>query len=251
MNDLTAPNLILPRGGRPVDRVDLISHDMDDGGWTDTPEVSDEFEPAFWVILQTNDISFDPTLSKEQAAKTVDLGVLTAHFRPWEIHLNWSTGWAQKIPPHHMAVLWQGIEQAIISPYLIVRTCWKCRRGSPRGPDGSWDEERMWIRPTPEQLLQAPDLPQRLPAVMPAYPCPGGQQWYPLLRQYRQVRCGEYDWFGRNARREQFQFDAALAAGKIVRAEEGLPDEDRLVNDMLIKHHPNTDRPMSRVRVTV
>ena len=205
--------------------------------YDEDPEYSDLFEPALWLIHQAHDIRLDPTVDynrdRQQRLEQANLGVLDHTFGVWRIYVNWQTTWAQKIPPHHMAVEFGakgmgGIRRAstewrlvgIISPYLTMRTCWNCAHGNPI-VNGRFDERGYWVsvnkdrveatmrqlreeRPdmTDEEFAQVlfgmDEIPDRVPAVWPHHPC---------------SKCGEYDWFGDCsgviARPEDFQRDCA------------------------------------------
>jgi len=202
------------------DRVPLITGEWEDE-YEDEPDFADAFEPALWLLLHQHDITMDPTLSKEDQLKGREIGVLEASFWKWKIFVNWQTKWAQVIPPQHMAVHFNGEQVGIISPYLTVRTCWNCRLGDPtRSPGGGgpanngFDEDSYYIKTPTAQLLMNPDLPRRIPAVYPAYPCP---------------RCKQYDWFARSITIEQFQRDAA----EHLAVETG---EDEIATDMRVTH---------------
>jgi len=177
-----------------------------------------------------------------QRLDSANLGVLSHTFGIWRIYVNWSTAWAQKIPPHHMAVefgvkglggwkrsstMWRLV--GIISPYMTMRTCWSCGRGNPI-VNGKFDERGYYVavnvdrvestlrdlqgvRPNAsrQDLAQAlfgcDEIPDKIPAVLPHHPC-GGK--LPTGKM-----CGEYDWFGdcggAIARPEDFQRDCAEA----------------------------------------
>lgn len=214
--------------------VPLVDVDSDDGGWHEDPEISDEFEPAYWIICETHDIRMDPTIAPDKARATADLGVFTAQFGRWSIYLNWQTRWAQQIPPHHLLVEYNGTPVGIISPFLILRACWKCGRGQPIR-DGRFTEDAYWARLQPAMRALHPDWPERIPAVLPAHPCP---------------RCGEHDWWGNSgligahlATREDFQRDAAEEVAR-------LTNTDALAREMAVVHS-TTGGPQRYVRTTV
>lgn len=199
----------------------LQDTDLDDGGWEEDPEYSDEFEPALWILLERYDIQMDPTLSFEDSMAGRDIGVLTAKFWKWTISLNWQTVWARHIPPHHMAVEFDGTEVGIISPWLTLRTCWKCRRGNPIGRDGKYSENGLWVYS--KQI-------GRVPAVLPAHPCPGRLQ--KVGEEVVRIPCGEYDWYASFVSREQFQRDAAEEVAKDT-------NDDTLAQEMAVVHDPS------------
>lgn len=232
--------------------------------YDEDPEFSDEFEPGLWLIHQHHDIRMDPTVDYKKDLGTrmdnANIGVLTHTFGCWRIYVNWSTEWAQKIPPHHMAVEfgaghtggmrskrasteWRLV--GIISPYMTMRTCWSCRRGNPI-IDGRFNEDGYWVRADPDKIEaavvagnvtpeEAAVFPDKIPAVFPAHACPA-------------VGCGEYDWFGdmqfgATARREDFQRDAAESLALVT----GM---DNLATDMRMTHDP-TGQGAGFARTTV
>ena len=219
--------LILPKHAvnSKVPLVDI----SDDDQWEDSPEYSDEFEPALWVIHHQHDIRMDPTIdagkTKQERLAMAQLGVLWARFGLWNIAVNWQTQWAQTIPPHHMAVEYKGELVGILSPYLLMRTCWKCRRGNPLRSDGAWDERGYYAYLPKVMRVARPELAPRAPAVLPAHPCPA-------------KGCGAWDWFGSRdgevvVRREDFQRDAAEAIADI-------SGNHRLAVSMRQQHDPET-----------
>ena len=199
--------------------IGLLPEQADDGNWIEDPEYSDEFEPALWIILQRYDISMDPTMGLEAAMAARDIGLLTAKFGKWSIAINWATQWAQKIPPHHLAVEFNGDLVGILSPWLTMRTCWSCGRGNPIGPDGKFHED----------LLYVPTKAGPMPAVLPAHACPGRLEKH--NSQVIRRPCGKFDWFAHFVTREDFQRDAA----EVVAKDTG---EDYLAADMAVVHDP-------------
>ncbi len=217
-------SVIVDPHGNPA--IPFMTDNVD--GWEDQEsDYADAFEPALWLIMEKQDIRMDPTLSKEEQLSNRDIGILSHSFWKWTIHVNWSTTWAQKIPPHHMAVHFNGVLVGIISPFLTIRTCWSCRLGDPtRTPGGQparngYDEKWFYIT--------YPGSTIKLPAVYPAHPCP---------------ECGAYDWFANTVEIEQFQRDAAehlaVATGDDVHA-----------TDMRVTHDPRGEGKMGYARTKV
>lgn len=211
----------------------ILMNQGDEDLYDEDPEYSDEFEPGLWLIHQHHDIILDPTVDykrdERQRLDSANLGVLSHTFGCWRIYVNWQTVWAQKIPPHHMAIEFGaggmgGVKKrastewrlvGIISPYLTMRTCWSCGRGNP-SINGRYTDDGYWVRVDRDKIAAAVHagnitweegeaFPDKVPAVLPAHAC---------------VRCGEYDWFGDTqfgavARREDFQRDAAESLARV------------------------------------
>ena len=190
--------------------------DLDDGSWDELPEISDEFEPGLFIVMEQYDISMDPTMGNDQAMRNRDLGVLGASFgivddsrKQWSILVNWQTVWADRIPPHHMGVAYDGQPVGIISSFLTMRACWKCALGQPI-VNGEYSDDGYY-RPG-----------GKIPWVLPAHPCP---------------RCKEYDWWGTGtsiiggiqARREDFQRSAAEHLERMT-GKEGVADSMSMVH---------------------
>jgi len=230
-------NIIIPgqKSAPTMGHVPLITDAAFDE-YDDEPDYADAFEPALWLILHQHDIVMDPTISQEAQLKGREIGVLEASFWKWKIFVNWQTKWAQKIPPQHMAVHFNGVLVGIISPYLTVRTCWNCRIGDPtRSPGGTapakngFDDGSYYIQTPRAQLILNPNLPIRLPACYPAHPCP---------------RCRQYDWFAKSVTIEQFQRDAA----EHLAVETG---DDEHATDMRVTHDVMGREGMGYARTNV
>lgn len=226
----------------------LMDQDAEDE-YDEDPEFSDLFEPALWLIHQHHDIRLDPTVDYKRDAQqrmdTANIGVLSHTFGPWRIYVNWSTDWAQKIPPHHMAVEFSAKHTTsgrsrnstefrlvgIISPYLTMRTCWNCGRGNPK-INGEYSDDGYWVNVDRDKIAAAvqagnitweegEDFPERVPAVLPHHAC---------------IKCGEFDWFGdvqygATARPEDFQRDAAESLAIVT----GI---DSIATSMRMTHSP-------------
>lgn len=228
--------LLLPKHARVDKRVGMVDPFNEDQ-WEDSPEYSDEFEPALWLIHHEHDIHMDPTVdigkTKQERLAQAQLGVLWARFNHWSIAVNWQTQWARTIPPHHMAVEYKNTLVGILSPYLLMRTCWNCRRGNPVRANGDWDEAGYYSYLSPVMRAARPDLPPRAPAVLPAHPCPA-------------KGCGAYDWFGAPSgdvivRREDFQRDAAEAIAD-------KSGQHRLATEMRMSHDPETGKALGMAK---
>ena len=216
-------------GINDVGSVPLLDTNLDDGSWEEDPEISDEFEPCLWVVMQQNDITMDPTMSAEDSLRGSNIGILSASFGKWTIFVNWQLKWSQVIPPHHVGVEYDGELKGVISPYLTMRTCWHCRRGNPLNSDGVYNDAGYWVYPPKGFLAKYPFMPNKWPAVYPANPCPD---------------CGEYDWFAATIEREALQRDAAEETAR-------LTEIDKLAMDMRIKHDPMGNEGMSVAKTNV
>jgi len=240
--------------------------------YDEDPEFSDLFEPALWLVHEQYDIRLDPTVDyKKTVGERMDsanLGVLQHTFGNWRIYVNWQTVWAQKIPPHHMAVefgsrglggerrsstVWSLV--GIISPYLTMRACWNCARGNPI-VNGQYDDNGYYKEINRERVdaalaemrltdptvteeefadvtFGADRIPTRIPAVLPHHPCPA---------------CGEYDWFGDTggviARPDDFQRECAETLALVT-------GQDELAVEMRKIHDPTGQRPTRFAQTTV
>ena len=202
--------------------IDFIPPEqVDDGSWLEDPEFAREFIPIQMLFLQRNHVTIDPTMSAERQKASADQGLFEIRFKPWVVYLNWSTQWQGRIPPHHYAVEFHGETLGILSPFALVRTCWKCRLGSPR-VGSTWWPGLMYVRSV------HPKAPPRWPWVRPAYPC-----WGPLENSYLIRTCGEMDWWARTIDRELVQRDAAEALA--IEAE-----TDSYASDMLGRDDPHS-----------
>jgi len=198
--------------------VDL---DSSKEGWYEDPEYAAEFEPILWLIMEENDIRMDPTLNAETQVRNGEVGVLKADFWKWGVRLNWSTQWMKGIPPHHYRVLFNHEEVGILSPYELVRTCWKCRLGDPR-EGREWKPEMYYVRGI------HPEAPPELPWCLPAHRCRG-----PLYEGKLLGTCGEIDWHAYTIPRGQLQVDAAEALA--VKA-----NKDSLASTMAVPYNPSS-----------
>lgn len=229
---------------KSASNIILLGQDIEDESLDEDPEYSDEFEPAIWLIHHNYDITMDPTIdqgkTRDEQLAQAEIGILEADFGGWKIYVNWQLKWAQKIPPHHMGVERRGVLVGIVSPYLTMRTCWNCGRGDALH-DGEWNDDRMWVKVNRKvleerisagaiTLEEANTMPARIPAVLPAHPCP-------------KPDCKQYDWFGDMgdgliARREDFQRDAAEALAERT-------GKENVAIDMRMHHDPTGEGKMS------
>lgn len=213
------PEILLPKfkdgdNGQPL----LLSQEMEDSGeWLSQGEWAPDFEPALFVILNTQvDVTFDPTLTAEQA-RGRDIGYLEAEWGRWSVGLNYTRTWNQLLPPWHMGVRWRGEIVGILSPLFEVRTCWKCRLHG-------------WQDLPADYRLRTGDPRTRVPRVRPGRPCPGYPEVIGGVATGRVVKCGQLDWWGHfpqhgGVTRLQFQHDAAERIARVT-------DESALFDEM-------------------
>ena len=195
--------------------VGFISpQDIDSGRYSEDPEYSDEFEPIYWLLMEYHDIRMDPTLSMDKQMEGAEIGLLTVDFAPWSATINWSTTWQEGLPPHNYRVKYRGEAVAVMSPYLLVRTCPFCRLGDPR-VNGLWDPAGLFLHTyCPRHPITGQETRKDFPAVAPAHACRGPAYQGKLLGT-----CRQFDWFGTGillgsgemSPREVLQRDAAEA----------------------------------------
>lgn len=217
-------NIIIPgQAGSQMEQHVPFATAGEMDNYEDDPDYADAFEPALWLLLHKHDITMDPTMSMDDQLNKRDIGLLSHSFWKWAIYVNWQTVWAQKIPPHHMAVHFNNTLVGIISPFLTARTCWSCRLGDPtrkangQPADGGFDENLMFMTLPLTQQIMHPTWPKRLPLCYPAHPCP---------------RCKNYDWFASTVRIEAFQRDAAEHLA-VETGEDDFATEMRMTHDVL------------------
>ena len=159
------------------DKVLAVDSDLESMYEEELPEADTTFKRAIQVLVQTlpYDLSLDPTLSDKESESSRDRGIVEAQFggddgKRWNIALNWTRQWKDKVPAGYAWIKYRDTEVAIIGPWSTIRTCWKC------GLSGWADEKR------------------KIGMCLPHYPCP---------------HCGTKDWFGRIVDPYHFELDAA------------------------------------------
>ena len=120
-------------------------------------------------------VTVDPAITKKQdQLEAADKGIQSVEFMGWGVKLNWSPTARQHLPPYHMVIEYHGTQVAILSPFLMARTCYKCGH-------------RGWNSQAAKQGL-------KIGRCVPGHPCP---------------RCRSIDWWGKVAQPNQFERDAA------------------------------------------
>lgn len=196
-------------GGRQLrsDESGLVylTQEMEDSGeWLDQGEWAPEFEPALFILFNSQvDITFDPTMSADRSRQVTQdqARVLDGDWGRWRVRLNYAPRWERRIPPWHMAVYFNGNEMGILSPLMEMRTCWRC------GVTG-------WHEISAEHRLRTGSQVRRVPRCVPRQPCIGRPSSVAGGRVLSWQNCGAMDWWGHLAEhgcvtRQQFQLDAA------------------------------------------
>ena len=159
------------------DKVLAVDANLESMYEEELPEADTTFKRAIQVVVQTlpYDLTLDPTMSDKESESSRDRGIVEAQFggedgKRWDIALNWTRQWKDKVPAGYAWIKYRDSEVAIIGPWSTIRTCWKC------GLSGWADKKR------------------KVGMCLPHFPCP---------------HCGTKDWFGRIVDPYHFELDAA------------------------------------------